>query len=609
MEYCEAGHIEDRVDVCGTCIETPAIVRADNPKRRVVTDWWSGANLDFAITNLSFHGEKVALFYEFFFGRYPYYKHYNRSLPINGGTPQNLTKDQIDLHLNISEYNITKVLPENASGLAIIDFEEWRPLFRQNVNKKKVYQEAAFEIVAKKNLSVQDLNDTAKVEYNEAAKDFILKTIEKAKELRPNASWGLYGFPYCNYDAGKKGKEKYNCSKDYQQYNDEYHKGFRMMYIFNASTALFPSIYYSSNATSEERFNYVQAILREANRIAQKYKPPLPIFPYTKFEYDPLNHNCSFYSDLSKANDFETFPFPHQSMNRNQKSGLWGNYRMTTMCENNLYYWHFVEEYVDGMSGQKFLGKEIVLFYEKDFGEYPYYKEYDPKQPINGGLPQNASLARHLLKVGKQILEGIPDPLFDGLAVIDFEHWRPLYAMNWDKKKVYQKQSLNLVLDKNRSMLEEVAKNVAESEFNEAARNFFVETIKLARRLRSKAHWGYYHYPFCNARGNHSEYSCSQEAKGYNDKLAFLYSASDALFPSIYLNGNKSAGDAFRYVQAVLNETERIAKEQISPLKFYMYTKFEYDPALRDVVRNMKECRNKKCAGVKNCVLKRQLEQ
>nr|CDJ88617.1 Glycoside hydrolase domain containing protein [Haemonchus contortus]CDJ90597.1 Glycoside hydrolase domain containing protein [Haemonchus contortus] len=70
-----------------------------------------------------------------------------------------------------------------------------------------------------------------------------------------------------------------------------------MMYIFNESTALFPSIYLGFPATSQQRFRYVQAILREANRIAQKYQPPLPIYPYTKFEYDPLEENCSFYDD------------------------------------------------------------------------------------------------------------------------------------------------------------------------------------------------------------------------------------------------------------------------------------------------------------------------
>ncbi|EYC15493.1 hypothetical protein Y032_0036g3175 [Ancylostoma ceylanicum] len=38
--------------------------------------------------------------------------------------------------------------------------------------------------------------------------------------------------------------------------------------------------------------------------------------------------------------------------------------------------------------GDEFLGEKIVIFYEKKFGKCPYYKDYDPKQPINGGLPQ-----------------------------------------------------------------------------------------------------------------------------------------------------------------------------------------------------------------------------
>ncbi|PIO55628.1 hyaluronoglucosaminidase [Teladorsagia circumcincta] len=105
-----------------------------------------------------------------------------------------------------------------------------------------------------------------------------------------------------------------------------------------------------------------------------------------------------------------------------------------------------------------------------------------------------------------------------------------------------------------------------------------METLKLARELRPNATWGYYHYPFCNARGDHSDYSCSKDAMNYNNQLAFLYNASGALFPSIYLNGEKSSGEAFRYIQAVLNETKRIANEQETPLSYYMYTKFEYDP-------------------------------
>ncbi|KAK6012084.1 hyaluronoglucosaminidase, partial [Ostertagia ostertagi] len=86
--------------------------------------------------------------------------------------------------------------------------------------------------------------------------------------------------------------------------------------------------------------------------------------------------------------------------------------------------------------GQKLFGKKVVLLYEKKFGLCPYYNNSDPNQPVNGGLPQNASLHNHLHQVVKDILTTIPDQWFDGLAVIDLEEWRPLYDMNWEDKEV-----------------------------------------------------------------------------------------------------------------------------------------------------------------------------
>ncbi|EYC43615.1 hypothetical protein Y032_0487g2339 [Ancylostoma ceylanicum] len=38
--------------------------------------------------------------------------------------------------------------------------------------------------------------------------------------------------------------------------------------------------------------------------------------------------------------------------------------------------------------GQEFFGNKVVIFYENRFGLCPYYKDYDPSKPINGGLPQ-----------------------------------------------------------------------------------------------------------------------------------------------------------------------------------------------------------------------------
>lgn len=52
------------------------------------------------------------------------------------------------------------------------------------------------------------------------------------------------------------------------------------------------------------------------------------------------------------------------------------------------------------ISGHEFLGDQIVIFYEYKFGFFPYYNEYDPNQPVNGGLPQVRLLraANHFLQ-------------------------------------------------------------------------------------------------------------------------------------------------------------------------------------------------------------------
>lgn len=44
---------------------------------------------------------------------------------------------------------------------------------------------------------------------------------------------------------------------------------------------------------------------------------------------------------------------------------------------------------------------------------------------INGGLPQLGNLTAHLAKVRKDVATLLPDPNFDGYAVIDWEVWRP----------------------------------------------------------------------------------------------------------------------------------------------------------------------------------------
>ncbi|KAJ1359491.1 hypothetical protein KIN20_018244 [Parelaphostrongylus tenuis] len=57
-------------------------------------------------------------------------------------------------------------------------------------------------------------------------------------------------------------------------------------------------------------FSYVQAILTETLRVANKYDQPLSIFPYSKFEHDPSEEIDSFYnyldlcSTIKQSSDF-----------------------------------------------------------------------------------------------------------------------------------------------------------------------------------------------------------------------------------------------------------------------------------------------------------------
>ncbi|KAL6735704.1 hypothetical protein Aduo_006118 [Ancylostoma duodenale] len=245
--------------------------------------------------DLNFYGEKVVIFYEFIFGRYPYYKDYDENKPVNGGLPQNCSLED---HLNITEKNITERIPnKDYDGLAIIDFEEWRLLFDQNFwGKKQVFRNQSITIATANNPGIQDEKQIEKIaekEFNDAARKFLVDTIQLGRTLRRHAKWGFYGFPHCNYDAGKNGEHE--CSKKYQDWND------KMMFIFNESSALYPSIYLGFNAPSDQRFRYVQvAILKEARRIANKFTPPLPIYAYTKIEYDPLKEIDKFYDEIDK---------------------------------------------------------------------------------------------------------------------------------------------------------------------------------------------------------------------------------------------------------------------------------------------------------------------
>lgn len=146
-------------------------------------------------------------------------------------------------------------------------------------------------------------------------------------------------------------------------------------------------------------------------------------------------------------------------------------------------------------SNQSFMGDNITIFYSDKLGEYPYYGR--GHEPVYGGVPQNASLKQHLRKAEGDLMTDIPDLGFHGLAVIDWEKWRPLWERNWDAKEIYWNGSRALVKAKHPTWNPKQIEDEAVREFENASRAFMEETLKLGRRERPGGLWGFYGFPCC----------------------------------------------------------------------------------------------------------------
>lgn len=188
-----------------------------------------------------------------------------------------------------------------------------------------------------------------------------------------------------------------------------------------------------------------------------------------------------------------------------------------------------------------FVRQNLTIFYKERLGLYPYY-EHDGT-PKNQGLPQLASLEQHLSKVPEGLAKYIKEPAAKGLAVLDWEEWRPTWIRNWHNKLVYRNESKKLIAKKNPGWTPEQVAKVAEQEFELSAQRFMQETLRLVKSLRPNQLWGFYLFPDCY---NH-DYTSTNGAKNYtgrcplvetirNDHLEWLWTESTALFPSIYLS-------------------------------------------------------------------------
>uniref|UniRef100_A0A3B3U2C5 Hyaluronidase n=1 Tax=Poecilia latipinna TaxID=48699 RepID=A0A3B3U2C5_9TELE len=226
-------------------------------------------------------GQALTLFYKDNLGIYPYYD--TKDTEVNGGLPQSVSLSQ---HLEKMSKDLDTYIPDHqAKGVSVIDWEEWRPLWIRNWSAKDIYRRKSRELLAKKNstLTQGQVATAAKEEFELSASNFMLETLKQAKSLRPNQLWGFYQFPDC-YNHNFKGKMDSftgRCPDVEYERNDE------LNWLWNESTALFPSIYMSSDLRSTDQGRlFVLNRVKEAMRVASVgdgLTPPVFVYSQPTF--------------------------------------------------------------------------------------------------------------------------------------------------------------------------------------------------------------------------------------------------------------------------------------------------------------------------------------
>ncbi|XP_066579897.1 hyaluronidase PH-20 isoform X2 [Amia ocellicauda] len=230
--------------------------------------------------------------------------------------------------------------------------------------------------------------------------------------------------------------------------------------------------------------------------------------------------------------------------------------------------------------------QSITLFYIDRFGVFPYMDK-DTGKSYNGGIPQLIDFKEHLRLAKLNISFYIPSD-HPGFTVLDFEEWRPQWARNWGSKSIYKRHSIDLVIQSDLSLNLVKAEEKAKKDFEEAAKAYFRESLKLGKSLKPNRLWGYYLFPDCynyeyrDVLWNYTG-RCPKIEQDRNNQLLWLWQESEALYPSIYLELIlKDSPKATMYVRHRIQESMRVS---MLPNKNYSIPIYAYiRPVYKDTL-------------------------
>ncbi|KAI6238034.1 Hyaluronidase [Aphelenchoides fujianensis] len=242
-------------------------------------------------------------------------------------------------------------------------------------------------------------------------------------------------------------------------------------------------------------------------------------------------------------------------------------------------------------TGNRFLGDKLVIFYS--FGKLPYCNKRQElmalktkasvcKNAVDGGLPQVANFTAHFAQIEADINERIPNVSFDGLAIVDYEAWRPVWELNHSSRRVYQKFS---------EAKKEITRR-AQEEFDKGAKTFLLKTLDYAKKLRPNAKWAFWAYPLCDYGVGYAKHSiqCSDMFQRATKKLMPVYEASGVLLPAIYFKETPAdQGHRQFHAYGEIHHAFGINKALRHAKPVYAYGKFEYNAIWNETTQQMDE--------------------
>ncbi|XP_026058611.1 hyaluronidase PH-20 [Carassius auratus] len=221
--------------------------------------------------------QSLTLFYKNRIGLYPYVDLHSLK-EYNGGIPQ---RGNLSASLDKAKEEFTRYIPDSTPGLAVMDWEEWLPMFDRNFDDKEIYKELSINYTLQQNSSLdpQQASSEARLQFQHEARRFMEETLKMGIDLRPLHLWGYYLFPDCyNYDF-EESNYTGTCSEHTKQLNNE------LLWLWEVSTALYPSAYLPVAVSgSRSAALFVRHQVREATRVAAlpKRHHTAPVYVYLR---------------------------------------------------------------------------------------------------------------------------------------------------------------------------------------------------------------------------------------------------------------------------------------------------------------------------------------